>query len=114
MLGLNKPKTEYTVTAYWYEYTGNAGNVQNFSPVGKKFKCRYASNHEIQKVNTMQGLSTTQVVIQTNSKLPFKENDKVVLNGLEVLIKTISIVNDPLTARYTNNPMLYDKQLTLA
>ena len=113
MLGLNKSRTLETITAYWYQYEGNTSNVQNWKETPKTFKCNYASTQDIDRISMNQGKPLIHMTVQTKSSIPFKQNDKVVINGVTLLIKQIIIDNNPLSGMYTNKPKVFDKFLVL-
>ena len=113
MLGLNKSRTLETITAYWYKYKDNTSNVQNWEETPKAFKCNYATTQDIDRISLNQGKPLLHMTVQTKSALPFKQNDKVVINGATLLIKQVVIENNPLSGMYTNRPTLVDKFLIL-
>lgn len=113
MLGLNKESTLYTIKAYYYEYVNNSANVQHWKATPKKFYCNYASTKDTERITSTQGLEVTHVTLETNSSINFKRNDKIVLNGLTVLVKEQVLENNPLTAQFTNKPKNYTKFIIL-
>ena len=113
MLGLNRTNTQYTITAYYYEFIGVKNNIQQVSPIPKKFKCNYMANSEVEKLTTTYGLPLTSITIETVSSIKFKENDKIVINGVAKLIKEQVIENNSLSGKYTNRPSSFTKLLVL-
>ena len=113
MLGLNKSRTLETINAYWYKYIDNSSNVQNWSETPKTFKCHYASTQDIDRISLNQGKPLLHLTVQTQSSIPFAQNDKIVLNGVTLLVKQVIIDNNPLSGKYTNKPRLFSKFLVL-
>lgn len=113
MLGLNKSRTLETITAYWYKYKDNQSSVQNWEETPKTFKCNYATTQDIDRISMNQGKPIIHMTVHTKSSLPFKQNDKVVINGLTLLVKQVVMDNNPLSGKYTNKPKLFDKFLVL-
>lgn len=113
MLGLNRGRTTFTITAIHYKFKGVEGNKQTWEAEGHKFKCSYSAKVFVQTVSSNQGTPKPSLSIETTSAIDFKINDKVCINKDTFLIKDVSIVNDPLTAKFTNEPRDFIKTLTL-
>lgn len=113
MLGLNRTKTRYTITAYYYEFIGLKGNTQVFADIPKKFKCSFGLSSTIERIGKNQGQSLRGMSIETDSSINFKENDKIVINGMTMLVKSQLIENDPFSGKYTNKPRTFIKYLEL-
>ena len=113
MLGLNRGRTNYTVTAIYYKFKGVEANVQTWEAEGHKFKCSYTSQLYIQTASSNQGVPKPTMSIETTSNIDFRINDKVSINGQTLLIKDVSLIVEPLSAKYTNKPQDFIKMLTL-
>ena len=113
MLGLNRNRTTYTVTAIHYKFTGVVSNKQTWEAEGHKFKCNYSSQIFAQTFSSNQGIPKPSLSIETTSAIDFRINDKVSINEHTYLVKDISIVNDFMSAKYTNKPRDFIKLITL-
>ena len=113
MLGLNRGRTDYTITATHYKFKGVEANIQTWEAEGHKFKCKFSSQVYVQTVSSNQGIPKPSMSIETASAIDFKINDKVSINGQTYLVKDISLVVDPFSGKYTNVPQDYIKMITL-
>jgi hypothetical protein len=112
MLGLNKPATEYPLKMLWYEQTKNTKGVQSFKPNGVPFKAKYTSSEDIHRLNLNQGMVGASMFIETESYLPMRNNDKIVYNGKQFIIKNMRLEpNATAGGKFTNKPESYIKYI---
>ena len=113
MLGLNRKRTLYTITAIHYKFKGVEANIQTWEVEGHKFKCNYSTQVYAQTITSTQGTPKPSLSIETASAIDFRINDKVSINGQTYLVKDVSIVVDYMSGKYTNKPRDFIKLLTL-
>ena len=104
MLGLNKKRTLYTITALYYEKVKSETNMQQWNSTPLKFKCNYATSDDISRLALNQGVPVTSVSLETDSPISFKKGDKIIINGATFLVHTQVIQNNPLSGMFTNKP----------
>ena len=105
MLGLNKSRTLYTITALYYKRKETETNTQQWEDIPLKFKCNYATSEDVARIAMNQGIPVTNVSLETDSPITFKKGDKVVINGATFLVNTQAIKNNPLSGMFTNKPI---------
>lgn len=114
MLGLNRRKDIYTITAYHYELLDVEDNIQKWSPTARVFKCAYASNKMLNQKEIDVDKESPSAVITTDSPIRFKINDKISINGITFQVKGISTDFSHMSSQFTNSPRFFTKVLTLS
>ena len=114
MLGLNRRKNIYTITAYYYELLDVEDNIQKWSTTPRVFKCAYSSNKILNQKEIDIDKESPTATITTDSPIKFKINDKISINGVTFQVKAIATEVQHITSQFTNSPRYFTKALSLA